>query len=141
MRISKDLREFIEVLNAKGVEYLVVGRTPLLSRAQRAPREGVHHGPKGQSEPRSLGQDKAYPTKPPAFWMWGKLQLAQPGDSPALAFGPTKAMKLGLRGSSIERCLSPGFRVSPYNSTVVSPHPAGVWTRSLRLAPPGASER
>ena len=81
MRISKDLREFIEVLNAKGVEYLVVGRTPLLSRAQRAPREGVHHGPKGQSELRSLGQDKAYPTKPPAFWMWGKLQLAQPGDS------------------------------------------------------------
>jgi hypothetical protein len=26
--------------------------------------------------------------------MWGKLQLAQPGDSPALACGPPEAMKL-----------------------------------------------
>jgi hypothetical protein len=48
-------------------------------------RQKVHHGPKGQSELRSLGQAEAYPTKPPAFPMWGKLQLAQPGDSPALA--------------------------------------------------------
>ena len=36
-------------------------------------REGVHHGPKGQSELRSLGQAEAYPTKSPVFLMWGKL--------------------------------------------------------------------
>ena len=38
---------------------------------------------KGQSELRSLGQAEAYPTKSPTFRMWGKLYLAQPGDSPA----------------------------------------------------------
>jgi hypothetical protein len=31
--------------------------------------------------------------------------------------------------------------VMPYNSTVVSPRPAGVWTRSFRLAASGAFER
>jgi len=30
-------------------------------------RKEVHHGPKGQSELRSLGQAEAYPTKPPPF--------------------------------------------------------------------------
>jgi len=64
--------------------------------------KGVHHGPRGRSEFPSLGQAEAYPTNPPAFWMSGKLQLAQPGDGPAFAFGPTNAMKLGLRCSSRE---------------------------------------
>jgi hypothetical protein len=36
-------------------------------------REGVYHGPKGQSELRSLGQAEAYPTKSAAFLMWGEL--------------------------------------------------------------------
>jgi hypothetical protein len=30
-------------------------------------------GPKGRSEFRSLGQAEAYPTKSPAFLLWGKL--------------------------------------------------------------------
>jgi hypothetical protein len=65
-------------------------------------REGLHRGQQGQSQFRSLGQAEAYPTKSPAFQMWGKLQLARPGDSPALACGPPKAMKPSLRCSSTE---------------------------------------
>jgi hypothetical protein len=43
-----------------------------------------------------LDKLKAYPTKSPAFRMWGKLQLARPGDSPAFS----------LRCSSTVRCFA-----------------------------------
>jgi hypothetical protein len=46
-------------------------------------REGVHHGPKGQSELKLAWTAEAYPTRTPDFPAWGMLQLAQPGDSPA----------------------------------------------------------
>jgi hypothetical protein len=43
------------------------GHVQVLLRRERV---GVHHGPKGQSELRSLGQAEAYPIKSPAFRMW-----------------------------------------------------------------------
>ena len=52
---------------------------------------GGNEQPNSRSELRSLGQAEAYPTKSPAFPMWGKLRACPAGRQPGLGLRITKS--------------------------------------------------
>jgi glycosyltransferase involved in cell wall biosynthesis len=65
---EKFQEQILEIMSECGA-----ARTAEENSEAEARHDGVHHGPPGLGELRSLGQAKAYPTKLPAFRTWGKL--------------------------------------------------------------------
>ena len=143
MRISKGLREFIELLNAKRVEYVCrlvpIGR---VSEFFRSPAKFPHE-PGFKPTWRSLqaAGSRLFSTRP------AEMRLGAAGKSACATKNELTARSTtqylipvhfigrnwatpgpGRRGRSPQTIL-----VIAYNSTVVSPHPAGVWTRTFRL--------